>query len=512
MRRNRPLLSLFLLLPLSCVLLARAAFAQPPLPPTSVDQPSGAASAPVALPPAPTIDDPMLAPMPPAPHVIATWEQTLDLIRNRSTDLRTSYDEVARAEGLVRTALAASLLNINGSATYQHVLAGSNGFVTTAGAAASTGAAVPALPGFTQAQTKSLSTALSDVLGQAFNGIGTTPNDQITVGVQAVQPIIAVESWYNYKTAKISVDAARLSYEDMKRTIALSVANDLIAVITAERVAELNRVGTRNALERLDLSKRKNNLGAASRLDVIRAQQDVETSRATLVTGDESLRQAREALGLALGIPEQVGVTKDLNLDGLVKAAIDTCKVADSVEQRADVAAARVRLEAAKRRVNDVYYQFLPTLNAESTVNYDAPIPSSSGSTISSWNIEAVLNVPIWDGGVRYGSLRQNRALEDEARQTLESTRRQAVVQVEQARRSVTVAEASEMVAKNARALAAENDRLTRTGYIEGQGTSLELVTAAAQLREADITLTLRQFDLVKARVTAILALANCPW
>ena len=29
---------------------------------------------------------------------------------------------------------------------------------------------------------------------------------------------------------------------------------------------------------------------------------------------------------------------------------------------------------------------------------------------------------------------------------------------------------------------------------------------------EAEITLALRQFDLVKARVTAILALANCPW
>jgi outer membrane protein TolC len=449
----------------------------------------------------------MLAPMPPATRLIATWEETLELIKHRSTDLRTSYDEVLRAQGQVRTALAAMLPTINGTGTLAHQLAGSNGILTTS----SSTTTAPNLSAFTPAQQAGLA-QLAQSFASSFSGFGNQPNDSFSLSAQATQPIIALEAWHNWKTTKINVDAAKLSYEDMKRTIALAVANDLIAVITAERVAELNRVGTRNALERLDLSRRKNNLGAASRLDVIRAQQDVETSRATLVTGDESLREAREALGLALGLPEQVGVTKDLNLDGLVQAALDTCKVAPSVEDRADVAAARVRLEVAKRRTDDVYYLFLPTLSAQSLATYNASIPSSDATTISSWNIEGVLTVPLWDGGVRYGSLRQTRALEDEARQTLESTRRQAIIQVEQARRSVTVAEASEMVAKNARALAAENDRLTRTGYIEGQGTSLELVTAAAALREADITLALRQFDLVKARVTAILALANCPW
>ena len=469
--------------------------------------PAGEASAPVVLPPAPTIDDPMLAPMPPAGRVIATWEETLDLIRNRSTDLRTSYDEVLRAEALVRTALAATLLTITGTGTYTHQLLYSGGTVVATPTPNPTGP----LPGFTQPQTNSLNT-LSNSLASSLSGAFPVPSDTIAAGAVATQPILAFESWHTYATRKLSVDAAQLSYEDIKRTIALSVASDLIAVITAERVAELNRVGTRNALERLDLSQRKNNLGAASRIDVVRAQQDVEVSRATLVTGDESLRQAREALGLALGLPEQVGVTKDLNLDGLVKSALDTCKVAASVEQRADVAAARLRLTVAKRNVDDVYYLFLPTLNAQSTLGYNTPIPASAGFATTTWNIQGVLTIPLWDGGVRYGTLRQNRALEDEALQTLESTRRQAVVQVEQARRAVGVAEASQTVAANARALAAENDRLTRTGYIEGQGTSLELVTAAASLREADITLALRQFDLVKARVTAILALANCPW
>jgi outer membrane protein, multidrug efflux system len=442
------------------------------------ESPAGAATSPVALPPPPTIDDPMLAPMPAAPRNVSTWEEALDLIRARSTDLRTAYDEVLRAAGLTRSALAATLPTVTLTGTYAY----QNGNYSTAGAICVPPTCV--LP------------AANSLAGQAM----------------VTQPIIALEAWHSIKTSRENERAVELSFDDMKRTIALNVADAIIGVVTAERVAELNRVGTRNALERLDIAQKKRTLGAASTLDVVRAQQDVESARATLVTGDESLRQAREALGLALGLPQQVGVTKDLKMDGLVQSAIDSCKVAPSVEQRADVAAARTRLLVAKRNVDDVYYQFLPTVTASSTASYSNLYAGIPGDATATWNILGVLTVPLWDGGLRYGSLRQMRALEDEALQSLESLRRQAIIQVEQARRDVGVAEDSRRVAASARALAAETDRLTRVGYIEGQGTSLELVIAAAALREADITLALREFDLVKARVLAILALANCPW
>ena len=114
-----------------------------------------------------------------------------------------------------------------------------------------------------------------------------------------------LEQFYAIGTARESTRMNDLSYDDMKRTIAQSVANDIIAVVTAERVAELNRVGLRQSLSRLDLTVRKQRLGAATGLDVVRVQQDVESARTTLVTGDESLRKAREALGLAVGIPRR---------------------------------------------------------------------------------------------------------------------------------------------------------------------------------------------------------------
>src|SRR5580692_1490565 len=114
---------------LSCVvLIAPLALAQPapvaaaPPPKTApAGETAAAATSPLGLPPPPTIDDPMLSPMPPAARNVSTWEETLELIRARSTDLRTAYDEVVRAEGMTRSALAATLptIALTGTTTYQ---------------------------------------------------------------------------------------------------------------------------------------------------------------------------------------------------------------------------------------------------------------------------------------------------------------------------------------------------------------------------------------------------------
>jgi outer membrane protein TolC len=424
----------------------------------------------------------MLAPVPPAPSEVTTWEQALEHIRARSTELRIALAEVSRAEAQNRAALAAVLptLNLNASATHQ--------FITNP---------VPGSEGS---------------LGQAITGNqGRVPTpDTATAGFTLGVPLLALAPWYNVGTSKKGIEVAQWSLEDQKRTISLNVAGALVGAITAERVAELNRNGLRSALERMAITLRRRELGGASGIDVVRAQQDVESARATLVTGDESLRQARESLGLALGISAPMGVSRELNLNGLEASARTVCQDAPSLEERADLMAAKKRVEVAERNVQSVKLQFAPQITAQSALT-GTPINQGIAPEVL-WNIQAVLSWSIFDGGTRYANTRSNRAVLEQSQQSLEALRRTGNIQVVQARRAVQVAEQSRKVAADARALAAEVERLTRTGYQEGRGTSLELVVAAASLRQADITLALREFELVRARILAILALARCPW
>ncbi len=454
---------------LALSLLSTAAYAQPELPP---------------------VRDEALEPSARPARVLKNWQEAYQLLAGRSTQLQTALAEVMRAEAAGRTALAALLPQANAGGTFTHQLLTKTypvvvGTETRTDPATGLSVSVPV--------TRDIVTPQSDIFG-------------LTVSLS--QPLIAAASLHAYGTAKESVVASKLSLEDTKRLLVLAAANAIVAVVTAERVAELNRVGLRQALERLALTKRKQELGAANGLDVIRIDQDVSTSRATLITGDESLRQARESLGLALGLPEEVGVAPSIELDSLLHSAKSVCSPAASLDERADVAAAKQRSKIADRNVDNVNLQFLPTLGLQSSLSTTTADVGAALRT--TWSVQGVLSVPIFDGGVKYGSLRGNRALAEQARQSLESARRTGTIQIVQAKRAVDVAIRSLDVSNTARTLARETDRLTRLAFQEGRGTSLELVTAATLLRQAEIGTALREFEVVRAKVGAMLAVANC--
>ena len=469
------------LLPVLLLLLPVSARAQGAAP---VQPPAGAAGQ-FAMPPPPVVSDPMLAPVPPPKRVLSSWQEAITYLRARSTDLKIALDAVLQAEAATRIALAAYLPNIGttsapfgGSATHQLIVNPSSAL------------------GFT---------------GSGFTSTSTLPiQNTASMSIQLQQTLVNVQVFDQISIDELNEDANRLSVDDKKRTLALGLANQIVAVVTAERSADINRVGLKVALEQLEITRRKQGLGAANGLDVVRAQQNAANARATLVTGDETLREAREALGLALGIPEEVGVAPSVNVDGLAQNAMASCQAVKDVDDRPDIASAHTNLDVAKRNLRNVWFSFLPTVYAQSTASGGAPVPT--GYPNPTWNVQAILSIPLWDGGVRYGNLRNARAAEDIAAQTLESLRRAALIQVQQAQRQLVVAELSDKVATEQRDLAALNDQMTQTAYTVGQGTSLELVTASEAHRQAELNLALSDFGVVKARLLAVLALATCPW
>jgi multidrug efflux system outer membrane protein len=452
----------------------------------------------LTIPAAPAVDDPMLAPVAPPKSIVASWQDALSMLQARSLDLRNAADQVLQAQAQSRIALAATLPTLNGTGTATHQ------FVTN---------------------TTPLAAGQAGMITTTCNGMNcvsgegsTTPTPNYLNGTLLLtQPLVAVEAWHTIGTAHVSEQVARLSADDLKRTLAISVGTDIVNVVAAERVAELNRVALRNALEQLSLLKTKAKDGAANAVDVARSQQSVDTARATLVSGDESLRQAREALGLALGMPEQMGVPPSFSLNDLVTGAAASCRIIENLKDRRDIASLRRQEEVADRNVTDVYEQFLPTLNATSALT--TTTLNTGAAPATTWNIQAVLTVPIWDGGVRYGNLHNNQAILDEARNSTVQAERNATIAILQAKRGVEVAMDAERVADQARTTDANIDRMIRTMYTAGGAslsatpiTSLDVQLATETLREAEITLALKQAATVQAKLTEALTLSICHW
>jgi outer membrane protein TolC len=431
----------------------------------------------------PKVDDPMLRPVPPAPRQVTGWAEALAQVRERSTTLQSAEAGVERAAGRSRQALAALLPNARLSA----------------------GVAVdilhPDIP-VTPAGTP---------VGAQVGSDGRAPSTPLaTASVSATQALVDLSAWRGRVSARAAEEGAVATLRDTQRRLTQGLARVLVSTVAAERAAELNRVGLRQALERAALTQRSFELGASNQLDVVRVSQDVAVAREALVSGDEQLLRAREALALALGSGQPVGVSPSFNLQGLVEETRGSCAPLQDVSERPDLVASRAQVESARESRRQASAGYLPTVGL-STSSLGLTTDPGPGR-VATWSIAAVLSVPLWEGGGRGGLVRERAGLERQAEASLEGTRRDVEVEVAQARRGVEVAEALVKTATESRELAEKTDRLTRRSFEVGRGSSLELVQSGAALRQAELSLALREFQLVQARLDAFLTEARCDW
>jgi outer membrane protein TolC len=454
---------------------ARPAAAPGPRAPAAAAAPSPAAASPgLAEPKLPDVDDPMLAPPVEAPRLLRSWQEALTLLRTQSPALKTSLARVDQAAARSRQSLAAAL---------------------------------PSLGARAEARQELLLTRGSDpITGE--RRLFPDPSGGYGAGLSLVVPLFAPQAWYDRGTAERAVDQVRLETSEIERQIVAAVADAIVNAVTGERLAEVTRVSLRSALSTLDLNKRRAALGASSTLDVLRAEQEVERARLEVVTADEALLRTREALGIALGSSEAWGVTTGIQLDTLAHDARRHCRQVGKVEQRPDVLAANSNVALVGRQKGSVDWSFWPTLAATSDLQYYG---AEQGNQLHwSWTIGAVLNWTLYDGGLRYGQRDEAAANLKVAREQLTETRLNAELEVNRAFRAVKVADASLAVSARAREISAETARLARIAYINGSGTSFDLVDNARLLREAELDLAIKEFTVLRARVAALLALADC--
>jgi outer membrane protein TolC len=428
----------------------------------------------------PDIKDPMLEPVTPATNVLTAWGDVVRLVHQRSTALHIATAQVEQANAQTRRALSGSLPTLSASAALNHHLLHGTGRTLT-------------VAGVTQ-------------------GTGEIPDPDTTLNgsIDFTQPLVNFGAWYSVGTAKEHARVAELSAKDVQRTLLATVAEAAVGVITASRVADSSRVSLASDLSTLDLTRRRAALGAANAVDVLRADQEVSLVRAQLVSADESLRQAREALGSALGFTGGWGVSPELRVEDLERTASSVCKPLDGVEGRSDILSAERNVHAAERDRNAIDYLYLPTVNLRSSVGLTSNEGASANGKPVTWTIGGNLLWPLYDGGDRYGQRRFTQAAETIAREELTQKKRDAILQLTQADRGVVVARANLEVSTQARNIAKEQARLSRLAFINGNGTSFDLVDSARRLREAEIDLLIKEFQVFQARLTAFLSRANC--
>jgi outer membrane protein TolC len=484
----------------------QAALAQPaptpkPVPPAANQAPAaapatpGAQPAPAAAEPSlPQVTDEMLAPVPPATHVLGSWREALKILRENSSTLRTARAQQDVAEAQSRQVLSGSLPVLTADAGItRHLLRGEGTFLTGP------------------------ITQRTDAMGNPIQeyDIGSTtrtiPDPATTwqAGLNLRIPVLSLDTWHRRGTAEAQIEVTKLNTKAAERLSVAIVADAVVATVLAERAAEVSRVSLESALSSLNLYQRRAALGAASSIDVLRIEQEVSLSRSQVVSANDAVLRARENLGSALGSAESYGVTPSINLDALANDAKNTCRPASDVMARADVRAAEASVSVARRNESEVSKTYWPTVDAVSSLTYWSPESGINNEHVT-WSIGGVLSWTLYDGGLRYGTREQRTAETRIASEQLSEAKRQARLEVSQAYRAVKSGEATLAVAARTREIARETARLTKVAYLNGSGTSFDLVDTARRQREAELDFTIKEFDVLRAKIAALLALAAC--
>lgn len=421
------------------------------------------------------VADPLLEPLVPERRSISKWRQALQLVRANSADLGRARQNIVSARARARQALGLALPQLTAGAQLQHHL---------------------------------LTGQVLDTQGNVI----TLPNPQTIFGANASLsvPLLDLGTWYDASTAEAEADRAEKSAADTERLVLVGLADALLTVVTTERLAEVSRVSLSAALETLELTRRRASLGVGVTIDVLRAEQEVARSRSQVVDANESVHAARDALGLALGLSEAVGVEANLSLEALTGDARAACRRENDINSRADLLTALASESIGERNVGRVTRSFFPTITFGSTLSYNAFSRFSPNGDNTTWTIGAVLNYNLYDGGQRYALKRARAAELESLRLSRLDLSRRIEVEVRRAERAVHVAESALKIAGERRDSARAASKLAQFKFQSGSGSSFDLVDALKNTREAELDVAVKEFQLVRAEVAAFLALASC--
>lgn len=338
------------------------------------------------------------------------------------------------------------------------------------------------------------------------NGSVALPQDSLAANMQLTVPLLAPRQWVSSQRAKENIAATRATAVETRRDVAIQTARAYLTVIAEHRVLQAAQEALQTSRELEDYAVTRFEGGVGNRLDAVRASQERATADVRVKNELSSLMKAQEALGVLIGDEGGVDAAEEPSLSPppSVDAALN-----EATTRRADITADRDRLEIARRTSRDSWVDYLPSLNAIAQPFYQNPPTFTQPQT--GWQAQLVMQLPLYDGGYRYGVHDERRALEAEARTRLEGALREAKSEVRVAFESMRRADEALVAAREAARLAKESLDLSQLAYQTGATSNLEVVDAERRFNEASTGAAVAEDASRQARLDLLAACGRFP-
>jgi outer membrane protein len=352
--------------------------------------------------------------------------------------------------------------------------------------------------GFTDSNRKSSSFGLlpteddSLLFGQSTS---RTEDSGRSWSIDLQQSIYDHRNYTRLRASRARADAADADYDAAIDGLALRVAQAYFSALTAVDSLVFARADERAVKRQLDQAEQRFEVGLTAITDVHEARARYDASRASAITAQNALDDAREALAELTGqyLQNLQGLDEGFspsapepsNVDRWVQTALDENPV---LRSRA------LALEAAGQDVATARASHLPTLGLSARRNGGAgwgetrrfpgaTTPGNSDSYGSS--ISLSLNIPLFEGGATQAGVRQAIYTRDANEERLEQERRAVTRNVRNAYRAV-IAGIAEIEARRQALVSARSAlEATEAGFEVGTRTIVDVLLSQQVLTSA---------------------------
>lgn len=295
-------------------------------------------------------------------------------------------------------------------------------------------------------------------------------------------------------------EAARaqlLATEDARQTVILTlvsdVASDYFALLQLDLELQITHQTVLTQEDSVKLTRLRVDHGVATKLDILQAQQVLDTANAQIPDLERQIAQEEDAISILLGnYPEAVPRGRTL-IDQVLPAEVPPGLPSSLMERRPDIRQAEQILVAANAEIGVAKAQFFPQISLTGSgggaFGRSSLFSSLMSSQIGIWSYGASLTQPVFTGGALRGNLKLARSQYEQALIAYRQTIQRAFGDVSDAligyqkfyqvrvRQEQTVADLTESV------------RLSKLRYTGGIATYLEVLDGQRSLFAAQLTL-----------------------
>jgi len=196
------------------------------------------------------------------------------------------------------------------------------------------------------------------------------------------QNLVNVQALENYISAKHNFEAAKLTADDARDLVVLTVGNAyLLCIADGARIAAV-QADLATSKVSLDQANDAHEAGTSPRLDVLRAQVDYQNEQQNLIATTNQFEKDKLALARAIGLPLD---QKFRLADTTPFAALDTpdpdAAFQQALKQRKDLASAAETLKGAEAAKKAAWAEQLPVASFEGDIGDLGTTPAHSHGT-----------------------------------------------------------------------------------------------------------------------------------